>query len=145
MDTARASLGRDGGPCAHSIPIEASKSKLSWKLSLVGLGGPAVLGCLPTKLPWFGCPPGCPFINATALGGEGDVETPPHEQVRGVESCERRDSTAELQVVLVSPVTGFKDIKLRPSVSDLAAGFPLADVSTAAHSGDTVQVHLLAL
>lgn len=61
------------------------------------------------------------------MTGEGDVETPPHERVGGVESCEMRESTAELQVVLCwfPPVTRLKDIVLRPSVSDLAAGFPL--------------------
>lgn len=81
------------------------------------------------------------------MTGEGDVETPPHERVGGMESCEMRESTAELQIVLCSfpPVTRLKDIKLRPSVSDLAAGFPLPGVGSAAHSGDTAQVHLLAL
>lgn len=71
MDTAGASLGKGGGPCAHSIPVEANKAELSWKLSLVGVGGPAVLGCLPTKIPWFGCPPGCPFINGTGHSSDG--------------------------------------------------------------------------
>lgn len=40
---------------------------------------------------------------------------------------------------------GLKGSKLRPSVPDLAAGFPLAGVGSTAHSGDTAQVHLLAL
>lgn len=95
---------KGGGPCAqnhwgpsvHSIPIDASKEKLS----LVGLRGPTVLGCLHARVPWFECLPGCPFINGTGHStGEGDVGTPPHEQGGGMESCEMRDSTAELQTV----------------------------------------------
>lgn len=88
------------------------------------------------------------MAQVTALmAWEGDVETPPHEQVRGVESREMKVTSAELQVLLCCfpPVTGFKDINLRPAVSDLAAGFPLAGVSSAAHSGDTAQGHLLPL
>lgn len=73
------------------------------------------------------------------MAGEGDVETPPCEKVQGVESCEMRVHTAELKIVLCwfPPVMGLRGIVLRPSVSDRAAGFPL--------SGDTAQVHLLAL
>lgn len=39
-----------------------------------------------------------------------------------------RDSTAELQITLCwfPPVAGLKGVKLRPSVSDLAAGFSIA-------------------
>lgn len=47
--------------------------------------------------------------------------------------------------MLVSPCPGAQHVKLRPSVSDLAAGFPLAGVGSAAHPGDAAQVHLLAL
>lgn len=65
-----------GGPCAHSLPIEASKDKLS----VVGLGGPTVLGCLHTKFPGLGALLGALLFmdQVTALmAGEGDVETPP--------------------------------------------------------------------
>lgn len=71
MDTPGASLVKVGGPCARSIPTEASKVELSWEFSLVGLGGPTVLKCLPTKIPWFGCPPGYPFINGTGHSTDG--------------------------------------------------------------------------
>lgn len=86
------------GPCVHSIPIDGSKEKLG----LVGLRGPTVLGCLHAKVPWFDCLPGCPFINGTGHStGEGDVETPPPcGRGGGMEGCEMRDSTAELQIVL---------------------------------------------